>query len=52
LVRRPSTCFERLVYQALVVFPGQVPLDDLGRDHHGEVDCFAADLFQRAPVSS
>src|SRR5471030_1692559 len=40
--------FERFVDQPLVVFLGEIPLDDLGRDHHGEIDRLAPDLLERA----
>ena len=35
LVPAALDLFEGLVDEALVVFLGQVPLDDLGGDHHG-----------------
>src|SRR5438094_2528454 len=38
---------EGLVDEALVVFLREVPLDDLRRDHHREVDGFVADLLER-----
>ena len=43
-----ATCLKGVVDQPLVVFLGEVPLDDLRRDHHREVDRLAADLLERA----
>ena len=36
---------ERLFDEALVVFLGHVPLQDLRCDRHGEIDGFVADLL-------
>jgi len=38
---------EGFVDQPLVVFPGEVALDDLRGDHHGEVDRLAPNLLER-----
>src|SRR5262249_1192507 len=38
---------QRVVTQTLVVFPGEIPLDALRRDHHGEIDCLVPNLLQR-----
>src|SRR3954464_8716529 len=38
---------QRLIDKALVVFGGQVPLDDLRGDHHRQLDRFATNVFER-----
>src|SRR6185503_3263578 len=38
---------QSLVDQLLVVFPGEVPLDDLRGNHHRQIDRLAADLLER-----
>src|SRR5262245_45252028 len=48
LVPAAFDLLQRLFNEALVVFLGQIPLDDLGGNHHRQIDRFGPNLLKSA----